>query len=95
MGTKDELVDAYVAKARIKDLVRQAMRLNAEGVKRVARKSTAPKKPLRVPRDLASISSGSPRPDRRPPGPGDSRRPSTGSRRVNAATGSTCSAEAP
>ena len=58
MDTKDELVDAYIAKSRIKDLVRQAMRLNAEGVKRVARKSTAPKKPLRIPRDLVTTLAG-------------------------------------
>lgn len=42
------------SKARIAGLVKQAMRLNEAGVKRVARKVPAPKKPVRVPADLAA-----------------------------------------
>lgn len=42
------------AKSRLKSLVRAAMKLNEAGVKRVARTASAPKKPLRVPRDLSN-----------------------------------------
>ena len=42
------------SKARIAGLVKQAMKLNEAGVKRVARKAPAPKKPVRVPADLAA-----------------------------------------
>lgn len=46
------------SKARITSLIKQAMQLNEAGVKRVARKPSAPRKPLRVPADLAAALSG-------------------------------------
>lgn len=46
------------SKARIAGLVKQAMKLNDAGVKRVARKAPAPKKPVRVPVDLAAALAG-------------------------------------
>lgn len=42
------------SKARLTALVKQAMKLNEAGVKRVVRKPSAPKKPVRVPADLAA-----------------------------------------
>lgn len=45
-------------KARITSLVKQAMKLDEEGVKRVARKAPAPAKPVRVPSDLAAALKG-------------------------------------
>ena len=41
------------SKARIRDLVKQAMKLNEAGVKRVAYRPSAPKKAVRVPKDLS------------------------------------------
>lgn len=42
------------AKPALKALIKQAMRLNERGVKRVARKTPVPTKPLRIPRDFAA-----------------------------------------
>lgn len=47
-------VDELPSKAKLKALVKAAMKLNESGVKRVARKKSAPKKPVVVPRDLAA-----------------------------------------
>ena len=46
------------SKARITSLIKQAMKLNEAGVKRVARKPTSPRKPLRVPADLGTALAG-------------------------------------
>lgn len=48
------------SKARIAALVKQAMKLNEAGVKRVARKARVPKKPLRLPADLAAALANTP-----------------------------------
>lgn len=42
------------SKARITALIKQAMKLSESGVKRVTRKPAAPRKPVRVPADLAA-----------------------------------------
>jgi len=42
------------SRARLKALVKRAMKLNEAGVKRVARKKSAPKKPVVPPRDLVA-----------------------------------------
>lgn len=47
-------LESLPSDARIKALVKAAMKLNDEGVKRVVRKKTAPKKAAIVPRDLAA-----------------------------------------
>lgn len=46
------------SKARITSLIKQAMKLNEAGVKRAARKPKSPRKPLRVPADLAAALAG-------------------------------------
>lgn len=46
------------SKARITALIKQAMKLNDSGVKRVVRKKSSPKPPLRVPADFTAALRG-------------------------------------
>jgi uncharacterized protein YdeI (YjbR/CyaY-like superfamily) len=54
-------LDELPSKTRLKALVKAAMKLNEAGVKRVARKRSAPKPPAVVPKDLAAALANEPK----------------------------------